>query len=202
MNENEKPVQADKSGLDDTKKAALLRYVAIMFAVAFVLVLFSLLGQMRNSMSTISQLNQSSSSALQKAEQLQANNLELELENQELSLQLQELEENHAELEAQLTALQEQLEAEAKKAEEVQKQHDALQQELDMLRNSYAAQTEDYENTILAYELLLELQNTVTPGDQTGNEAAENLISELKTLESYLGDTALQTFEYLCSRGE
>ena len=65
MNENEKPA------LDERKKSALLRYVAIMFAVAFVLVLFSLLGQMRNSMSTISELNQSSSSALQKAEQLQ-----------------------------------------------------------------------------------------------------------------------------------
>ena len=34
------------------------------------------------------------------------------------------------------------------------------------------------------------------------NAEAESLIAELKPLESYLGDTARQTFENLCSRGE
>ena len=40
----EKP---EKPSLDEGKKSALLRYVAILFAVAFVLVLISMLGQMR-----------------------------------------------------------------------------------------------------------------------------------------------------------
>ena len=48
MNENEKEqnIQPEKAPLDDKKKTALLRYVAIMFAVAFVFVLLSMLGQM------------------------------------------------------------------------------------------------------------------------------------------------------------
>ncbi len=196
MNENEKPA------LDERKKSALLRYVAIMFAVAFLLVLFSLLGQMRNSMSTISELNQSSSSALQKAERLQEDNLELELENQELSLEMEALEEHCAELEAQLADLQNQLINAADDREKSENQQDTLQQELQNLQEKYALQEETLENTVRAYELLLELQNTVTPGDQTGNAAVENLIRELKNLESYLGDTARKTFENLCSRGE
>ena len=83
MNENEKNqnVQPEKAVLDERKKNALLRYVAIMFAVAFVFVLLSMFGQMRDSKSAISELNQSSSSALQKAEALQEHNQELEKEN-------------------------------------------------------------------------------------------------------------------------
>ena len=196
MNENEKPA------LDERKKSALLRYVAIMFAVAFLLVLFSLLGQMRNSMSTISELNQSSSSALQKAEKLQEYNLNLELENQELSLEMEELKETCAELEAQIADLQKELEGTGEHNEDLQETSGALQQELDNLRKDYGLQSETLENTVRAYELLSQLQNTVTPGDQDGNAAAESLIDELKTLESYLGDTARQTFENLCSRGE
>ena len=196
MNENE------KSALDERKKSALLRYVAIMFAVAFVLVLFSLLGQMRNSMSTISQLNQSSNSALQKAEQLQEHNHELELENQELSLELEDLKKAHAELEAEIAEQKKQLNAAAGEKEEIEQQYDALRQELDQLEQTYALQSDEYRQTVQAYELLLELQSTVTPGDQTGNDAAEKLIAELKKLESYLGDTARKTFENLSSRGE
>ncbi len=66
--------------LDERRKTALLRYIAILFAVAFLLVLVSLLGQMRDSQNTISQLNQSSTSALQRAEQLQDRNRQLEEE--------------------------------------------------------------------------------------------------------------------------
>lgn len=202
MNDNEKPIQAEKPALDERKKSALLRYVAIMFAVAFLLVLFSLLGQMRNSMSTISELNQSSSSALQKAEQLQEDNLRLELENQELSHEMEKLKESYAELEAQLADLQKQLEDTDKQSADRKADMDRLQQELEILREEYALQTETLETTAYAYELLLQLQSTATPGDQTGNAEAESLIAELKPLESYLGDTARQTFENLCSRGE
>ena len=49
MNDNEKNqnAQPEKTGLDETKKNAMLRYIAIMFAVAFIFVLLSLVGQMR-----------------------------------------------------------------------------------------------------------------------------------------------------------
>ena len=92
MNEKEQNTQPEKTGLDEKKKTALLRYIAILFAVAFVFVLLSMFAQMRDSKSTISELNQSSTSALQKAEQLQENNQELEKENAYLEGRIEELE--------------------------------------------------------------------------------------------------------------
>ena len=59
--------------IDEKKKLALLRYLAILFAVAFVLVLVSLLGQMRSTNAAMDQIN-----ALQKAESLQEQNRQLE----------------------------------------------------------------------------------------------------------------------------
>ena len=65
MNEN-KPIE-------EKKKIALLRYLAVLFAVAFVLVLLSLLGQMRSTNAAIDQIN-----ALQRAEALQEQNRQLQ----------------------------------------------------------------------------------------------------------------------------
>ena len=59
--------------IDEKKKLALLRYLAILFAVAFLLVLLSLLGQMRSTNAAMDQIN-----ALQKAEALQEQNRQLE----------------------------------------------------------------------------------------------------------------------------
>jgi len=74
--ENAKP-------LEESKKLSALRYLAILFAVAFVLVLVSMLAQFRNSSAAIHELTQSGISALQNAEVLQQNNraLEEELDN-------------------------------------------------------------------------------------------------------------------------
>ena len=57
---------------------ALLRYVIIMFAVALVLVLLSMVLQTKSSNATISDLHHSSTSALTRAEALQNANRELE----------------------------------------------------------------------------------------------------------------------------
>jgi len=59
--------------IDEKKKIALLRYLAILFAVAFVLVLLSLLGQMRSTNAAMDQIN-----AMQKAEALQEQNRQLQ----------------------------------------------------------------------------------------------------------------------------
>ena len=74
--------------LDDKKKTAVLRYLAVLFAAAFLIVLLSMLSQFRNSMDTISQLNQSSTNALAKAEQLQDTNRQLEERVRQLEQQL------------------------------------------------------------------------------------------------------------------
>lgn len=93
---NEEKAREEK--LDEKRKSAVLRYIAILFAVAFLLVLISLLGQMRNNLDTITALNESSTSALQKAEQLQDRNRELEAQLAELT----ELQEEKEALEQQL----------------------------------------------------------------------------------------------------
>ena len=85
MNEENKQQSAPVS---DHKRTALLRYMTILFAVAFALVLLSYLIQAFNSQSTINQLNATSASALQNAEHLQDTNRELTEENERLNAAL------------------------------------------------------------------------------------------------------------------
>lgn len=76
--------------MSSEKRTALLRYMAVLFAVAFALVLLSYLIQVRNSQSTITALNQTSASALQNAEALQQANQALSEEKIQLSEALSE----------------------------------------------------------------------------------------------------------------
>ena len=194
MNENEKNqnVQPEKTVLDERKKNALLRYVAIMFAVAFVFVLLSMFGQMRDSKSAISELNQSSSSALQKAEALQEHNQELEKENAYLTGRIEELEDQLEKLEQELTAAEGQL-------KQAEIDYAALEAEKDQLLEQAE---KDRISVETAYEKLLELQKTVTPGVEAGNAAAEKLAAEVKDKLEYLGDYALEIYENLTEKGE
>ena len=98
MNEEK---EARSASMSEQKRTALLRYMMILFAVAFLLVLFSYLIQVFNSQSTISQLNATSASALQNAERLQDTNRELTEENERLQQELETLtDENRAQTEA------------------------------------------------------------------------------------------------------
>ena len=85
MNEENKPQSAP---MNQQKRTALLRYMTILFAVAFALVLLSYLVQVFSSRDTISQLNATSASALQNAERLQDTNRELTEENKRLNNEL------------------------------------------------------------------------------------------------------------------
>lgn len=78
MRKEDKTPETFQSRLPGAKRTALLRYMAVMFAAAFLLVLLSMIFQMRSHNTTISQLNQSSASALAKAEQLQEDNRKLQ----------------------------------------------------------------------------------------------------------------------------
>jgi len=78
----------EKAAFSNQKKNALLRYMAILFGVAFLMVLLSFLIQLRDSSQTISQLNQSNASALQNAGKLQEENQALTAENEALNQQV------------------------------------------------------------------------------------------------------------------
>ncbi len=84
-----------RTPVSDQKRTALLRYMMILFAVAFLLVLLSYLIQVFNSQSTISQLNATSASALQNAERLQDTNRELTEENERLQDEIDALNEKN-----------------------------------------------------------------------------------------------------------
>ncbi len=176
MNEETPKSQPEKSGIDDKRKNALLRYVAIMFAVAFLLVLLSLIGQMRDSKNTISQLSQSSSSALQKAEQLQDTNRLLEENNLLLKKDVEDLEEEVKELKAKLS--------------KDQKEQDALVKEQETAVKEAAEEAAQVE---AAYELLLTLKT----------DRSEENLQKMKENKEYLGPVGQKTLEtILTEEGE
>lgn len=91
-----------RSGLSETRKRALISYMAILFAVAFLLVAFSLILQHKDSQNTISQLDASADSAIAKANQLQEENRLLQ---QDLADANDQLETAQADLDAAQEAL-------------------------------------------------------------------------------------------------
>ena len=76
--ETQQPQETFQSKLPNKKRTALLRYMAVMFAAAFVLVLFSFVSQMRSTNTTISDLSKSHAGAMANAMRLQEEVLQLE----------------------------------------------------------------------------------------------------------------------------
>lgn len=111
--------------LSDAKKNALLRYMTVLFAMAFLLVLVSLIMQKNSSQEQIGALNESNASALTRAEQLQTQNRDL----QDAVTQLQQ------ELEDAKTQLDEQ----SKTLDAMRDEYDALEREADTVESAYSA---------------------------------------------------------------
>ena len=104
----EKDMRTDEQPVSDGKRSALLRYIVILFAVAFLLVSVSLIVQISSSNSVISNLSSSSSGAVARAEELQDTNRKLETELEETKQTVTELtetlEKTQAEQKKQLAA--------------------------------------------------------------------------------------------------
>ena len=113
--------------MEEKRKKSLLRYIAIMFVVAFVLVLISLVGQTRS----IGQLSESSASALQRAEELQDNNRQLSEQLSEAEDEIETLQDENAELTEEIQT----------KTEEIT----ALQEEIDTLKQQLQTMKEGNE---------------------------------------------------------
>lgn len=92
--ETEEQPQVEK--LPKAKRTALVRYLAILFVFAFLIVLLSLFLQYRSSASKqISDLTSASNSAIAKAEQLQEENRELEKTAAELEERARKIQQEH-----------------------------------------------------------------------------------------------------------
>lgn len=188
MNEehqNEQSTPTEKSSLDEKRKNALLRYITILFAVAFLFVLFSLLQQSRDSRAAISELNQSSASALQKAEQLQDTNRQLQEDNEALQTQVEALT-------AQVEELEQELADQPVLDDDIAGAITRLQQEVQTAKGK----------TQEAYELLLQAMELYTPGSQEGNVAFSKAMDNLENLKDYLGEAGLEEYNYLLEKGE
>ena len=167
-----------KSPMEEGRKNALLRYIAILFAVAFLFVLLSLMMQMRDSRATISELNAASASALKNAEKLQSDNEALRTENAQLNEQLEVLQEEKEQLKQALE------EAEAAQGDA------ALEAEIRTAQQTQAKIRQ-------AYEYLLEAMEIVTPGSQEGNVAASKVLENLALLQEYLGPQGQEIYQSL-----
>ena len=181
MEQQEKQEQAKN---DTRRRTALLRYIGIMFAVAFVLVAGSLFLQMRNSQTTISQLNETNSSALSKAEELQNENRMLQdkldeqiRENQAIQ---KELDEEKALIDKMLTDTE----------SEQQKLEQAHRDELETLQT-------EYDRTEQAYEALLV---AMTSDRAEGNVTYSKAMETLKQVNSYLSETGKAEYEKLLTK--
>ena len=168
-NQNQEPAQPP-APLSDARKAALLRYMAILFAVAFVLVLLSLILQTHSSKSTISELSAASTSALDNAVKLQEQNRTLQEEQQQLQDELDELQKKLDEE----TALNEQLLAASQDEEKDAKQ--------------------ELEHTRMAYEALLTAMNCDT---REGNVTFSRAMETVARYADCLSEEALAEYEKL-----
>lgn len=169
----EPPSGEQRPPISDKKRNALLRYMAVLFGVAFLLVLLSFLIQMRDSRETISDLHQSNTSALQNAVRLQEENQVLATANEELT----------ARVEAYQSDLDDAREAQDRLSEEKA----ALEQQL-----AEAQQTDTDRQS--AYDLLLQAQQTAAAGDL---ETLAAQLSELAPLETLLSEEAYAQYEIL-----
>lgn len=161
--------EQNKTPVDDGRKNALLRYIAILFAVAFLFVLLSLVMQMRDSRATISELNAASASALKNAETLQDDNRQLQEDNAALKEEVESLQDQLEDAEASSDGAWEQQLAEAK-------------QEGQSIRE--------------AYENLLTLMREGTAG-QEGNVAISKALESLELLQDYLGTQGQKEYQSL-----
>lgn len=166
----EEPAPSSSEKVEEKKppkvrQRALITYIALLFGVAFVLVLLSFLAQQRD----ISKMNQNTNNALSRAEQLQDDN--------------RELRENNTALQNQLTDVLSQLETQRQTAESLQTQLDEALQKVAGLEVSLGTQEEDAGTYVQAYELLLTAQRAL---DEERTEEFQKAMTSLAPLADNL----------------
>ena len=144
--------------VSESKRTALLRYLIIMFAVAFVLVLMSMVLQVHSSNATVSELHQSSTSAMAKAQKLQDDNRAL---SDKVAVLEQELTGVTATLE-EYSAANNALRAEVKALEEGKVDETALRAACDALAESVMAAKKE-ERSAEDVEALTKLKQYLSP---------------------------------------
>ena len=167
--EEAKPSVPEKKQVGAKSRNALLRYMTILFAVAFLAVTLSLIIETKKSETTISELHQTSASALENAEMLQESNRELSDTNEKLRDKIADLENN------------------------LKEANDALNEAESALESAKDAQ-QNAENEAKACNLLFTALNAQQKGDAA---AYENAMVQLEPLHEFLTGTAAEIYESL-----
>ena len=172
MDEEKKTTPAEQpqppAPLSDARKAALLRYMAILFAVAFLLVLLSLILQTHSSKSTISELSAASTSEQNRA-----------------------LQEEKQQLEDELDAVQKKLDEETALNDQLLQ---ATQDEQSDAKQELRDKEQELDHTRLAYEALLTAMNCDT---HEGNVTFSRAMETVARYQECLSENALAEFEKL-----
>lgn len=169
----------------DSKRTALLRYMIIMFAVAFVLVLMSMVLQTKSSNSTISELHQSSTSALTKAKQLQDTNRDLQDQIKELNQELTAANDRTAVARAETAAAKEALEA-------LNKEMTTVKAQLDTAWKNNSALNQEKENQKAAYAALAVV--LMGPGEE-GNAEYAAALDTLEKMKQHLDPAVVSLYD-------
>lgn len=159
----------EKKQVGAKSRNALLRYMTILFAVAFLAVTLSLVIETKKSKNTISELHQTSASALENAEMLQESNRELSDTNENLRDKIADLENN------------------------LKEANDAANEAEAALESAKDAQ-QNAENEAKACNLLFTALNAQKKGDTAGYE---NAMVQLEPLHECLTGTAAEIYESL-----
>lgn len=178
--ESKKPSQTTEEKQAGARNQAVMRYMALLFGIAFVVVLLSFIVSRKDSRETIHQLNQNANSALSHAEQLQDENRSLTEKNSTLTASLTEAEETQKKAE-------EALEKSNTALTKAQEENKALIQQVDEEKKTA-------ENQKKAYELLIAAETALAEGER---EKFSAIMGELAPLSTYLGDSGKAVHEKL-----
>lgn len=171
--------------MPESKRTALLRYMIIMFAVAFVLVLMSMVLQTRSSNSTISELHQSSTSALTKAKQLQDT-------NRDLQDQLRRLNDEMSNINDRMSAVSGELSAAKAELETANNDLATTRAQLDAAWKNNEALTQEKENQKVVYTALaVVLLGSGGEGDVEYSRALETV----EKMKQYLDPTVVSLYD-------
>jgi len=171
--------------MPDSKRTALLRYMIIMFAVAFVLVLMSMVLQTRSSNSTISELHQSSTSALTKAKQLQDTNRDLQDQLRRLDKEMSNLNDKMSAVSGELSAAKAELETVNNDLNTTKAQLDAAWKKNDDL-------TQEKENQKVVYQALAVV--LMGPGGE-GDVEYSRALETVEKMKQYLDPTVVSLYD-------
>lgn len=189
MSTEKKPVDQPTQA---KRQRALLLYLGVLFFAAFVLVLLSFFSQLRDNRTTISELAQTSTSALSNAQRLQEDNTALHQQVDELQAQMDAERENH---EKAVTALSDELSAAENRVAMLEKSSADQQAAFNQQSEELAKQNQQTLDKLGAYQLLARAQTETDPA------AREELLAQLKDVEKLLDEHAMVILQQLRNSG-